>query len=164
MPFLRNDYLGGQPFDEVSTTPQHPLGFIARGQDPDFGNTETDFIYVAGVTGGAFGSVVTVNKRTGATALTAARSKGPLAVLHGALTAGTFGWAAINGSCRVLISGTITAGQQAYLTATPGTLSSTVAVGDAVSGASFASANGVPVAGMAILSLSYPSASDADNA
>lgn len=164
MAFQRNDYLGGQPFDEVSTIAMHPMGFRAWGQDPDNNNTESEFIYVTGVSGGAAGLFVTVNRRSGATALTGARTKGLVAVLHGALTTGTFGWACINGSCRAQVTGTVTAGAQAYLTATSGKVSSTVVVGDAVAGATFASADGVPAAGFAIVSLSSPSTTDADNA
>lgn len=164
MAFLRVDYLGGQPFNEISTTAQHPLGFIARGQDPDNGNAMTEFVYVAGCSGGTEGALVTMNKRTGATTLTTSRSKGPVGVLHGALSLGTYGWAAVNGSCRAQVTGTVAAGQQAYLSATSGKLTATVAVGDFVSGMSFASADGVGGAGFAIVTLAAPAVTDSDNA
>lgn len=164
MAFLRCDYLGGQPFDEVATTPQHPIGFIARAQDPDNGNTQTEFVYVQGVAGGGVGALVTINKRTGTTALATSRSKGPVGVLHGALTAGTFGWAAMSGSCRAQVTGTVAAGQQAYVSATAGKLTATVVLGDFVSGMAFASADGVGGAGFAIVTLADPALTDSDNA
>jgi hypothetical protein len=165
MPLLPvNPFLGGQSYSEVSTTPLHPPGFRHRAQDSDLGNITCELMYVQGVTGSAVGSAVTINTFTGATALATTRSRGLIGFTTTAIPAGSWGWAVVGGVFRVLISGTITAGQSAYLTATPGTLSSTVVAGDEVFNGTFLTANGVPVAGMARMSLANPFVGDTDNA
>lgn len=165
MPLLPvNPFAGGMPYSETSAVPLHPPGFRHRAQDSDFGNVTCELMYVQGVTGGAVGAVVTINTFTGATALATARSRGILGVMAGAIPAGQWGWVVISGVFRALVSGTVTAGQAAYLTATPGTLSSTVVTGDLVYNGTFISANGVPAAGFARMSLANAFAGDTDNA
>lgn len=165
MPLLPvNPFVGGQSYSETSATPLHPPAFRHRAQDGDFGNITCELMYVQGVTGGAIGSAVTINTFTGATALATARSRGLVGFLTAAIPAGQWGWAVVGGVFRVLVSGTVTAGQSAYLTATPGTLSSAVVAGDLIYNGTFVSANGVPTAGFARMSLANPYAGDTDNA
>lgn len=165
MPLLPvNPFAGGLPYSETSTTPLHPPGFRHRAQDSDNGNITCEMMYVQGVTGGAAGALVTINAYSGATALATTRSRGLVGVMAAAIPAGSWGWVTVGGVASVLVSGTVAIGQAPYLTATPGTLSSTVVAGDEVFGAVFSSANGVPSAGLARISLSGPSVQDTDNA
>lgn len=162
MAFKRHDGIGGQAIDAVDTVQNHPLGFRVRGLDDTYG--EGEFVYVKGVTSGAVGSVVTYNLYTGVTALATTRSKGLVGVMMAALDASTkYGWVQVRGSA-VAKSGTASAGATVYLTATPGTVDDAVVTGDAVYGATYATADGAPSAGLAVLSLMYPHAADTDNA
>lgn len=165
MPLLPvNQFVGGQAYSDTSTTPLHPPGFRHRAQDSDFGNITVELVYVQGVSGSVVGSALTINTFTGATTLATTRSRGLVGFAMAAIPAGSWGWAAVGGVARALVSGTVTAGQTAYLTATPGTLSATVVAGDEVFNGAFISANGVPSAGLARMSIANPFVGDTDNA
>lgn len=162
MAYSRTDAIGGQPVADTSTTQNHPFGYIISAQDPTYGQGE--FVYVKGVASGAAGLVVTVDRYTGATALGAARGKGVLGVLVAALDATTkYGWAQIGGTAAVQVGGTAVAGAVAYLAAAA-KLDDAVVAGDIVYGATFATANGTPVANWALVSMLNAHVGDTDNA
>jgi hypothetical protein len=163
MAFGRSDtLLGGQRIEEASSTQQHPFGTRVEAQDTTYGAGE--FVYVKGVANGAVGSVVTYNPYTGVTALATTRSKGLVGVMMAALSSTTtYGWVQVSGAA-VAKSATAAAGATVYLTATAGTVDDAVVAGDIVYGANYATADGTPSAGLAVLSLSYPSCADTDNA
>lgn len=163
MAFGRIDtLLGGQRIEDTSTTQQHPFGTRIRAYDTTYGPGE--FVYVKGVASGAVGSVVTFSPYTGVTALATARSKGLVGVMMSALSATTlYGWVQVSGSA-VAKSGAAVAGSTVYLTATPGTVDDAVVAGDIIYGANYATADGTPSAGLAVLSLSQPNCEDTDNA
>jgi hypothetical protein len=161
--WLRIDALGGQPIDNTRTSAAHTPGFRVRAQDATYGDAE--FVYVLASIAISQGQLVTYNRSTGATALATTRSKGLCGVASGtAIPSGAYGWLQVVGTAPTLTSGTLTSGSNVYTTATPGTVSSTYVAGDQVFGATTASANGTPAAGMTLLSLNQPYLGDTDNA
>lgn len=162
MAFSRTDSIGGQGITDISTTQNHPFGYIIRAQDPTYGQGE--FMYVKGITSAAVGLVGTVNRYTGVTALGAARGKGLLGVFMSVLDAATkFGWVQIGGTAAVQVGGTVVAGATPYLAASA-KLDDAVVAGDIVYGASFATADGTPTANWALVSMLGSHVGDTDNA
>lgn len=94
---------GAQPIADTDTTQRHPLGFLVRGTDPDYGNGE--FIYLLGVANTVVGSLVKYNASTGQTALTTVtngKNKGvPVAVAMSANVASQYGWYQIKGNAVI---------------------------------------------------------------
>lgn len=93
--------LGLQPFDEVSTTQQHPLGTIVQGRDPTHGVGE--FIYLEGVANTAAGHGVTYSADTFQTALASivGGTTQNIAIALAATVADTYGWYQIAGRATV---------------------------------------------------------------
>jgi len=93
--------LGLQPFDEVSTTQQHPLGTIVRGRDPTHGAGE--FIYLEGVASTIAGSGVTYSANTFQTALASivGGTTQNIAIALAATVADRYGWYQIAGRATV---------------------------------------------------------------
>lgn len=151
-----------QAIASTSTTQNAPLGTRVRALDPvTYG--EGEFIYLKGVASTVVGSLVIYNATTGVTALTAARSKGPVAVAMSICVANNYGWYQMQGRA-VVKAATVVAGASVYLTSTGGQVDDTVVAGDEVSGAIFGTADGTPAAGLAEVSLQYAWVGDTDNA
>lgn len=89
--------IGAQPIGGTSTTKNHPLGTIARGSDPTYG--EGEFIYLTGVASTAVGSIVNYRGTTYQTALgyVGENRSSPMAVAMAANGAGSYGWYQISG-------------------------------------------------------------------
>ena len=88
---------GAQGVDDTSTTQKHPLGTIARGTDPTYG--EGEFIYLLGVASTVVGSVVTYDASTYQTVLCAVGGAipRPIAISMSANVATQYGWYQISG-------------------------------------------------------------------
>jgi len=151
---------GTQGISETSTTKRYPLGTRVRGIDPVYG--EAEFVYCLGVASTAVGDVVTIDGAW-ATARSGARSKGLIGVAMSANIASQYGWYCIFGVVPAK-AGTVAAGAQAYFTATAAQVDDAVVAGDFLAGAGFATADGTPSAGLAMLRLAYSAGTDADNA
>jgi hypothetical protein len=162
MAFQRYDGIGGQALTDTSSTQQHPLGFVAKALDATYG--EGSFMYVKGVANAAAGLAAIVNRYSGVTALTGARSKGIIGVFVSTLTAGLYGWVQVGGTAMVQTAGSVVSGATVYLTSTAGKVDDAVVAGDIVYGANFATADGTPAANQALVSLANPYVGDTDNA
>ncbi len=147
-----------QALDQISGTPLVPLGTRIRGVDPTYG--EGEFIYLKGVANTIVGSAVVYNQLDGTTVLTVANVIGPVAIAMAANVANKYGWYQIFG-LAVADSNTVADNANVYVTATPGELDDAVVAGDRVKNARWASANGTPAAGQALIELWYPFADDA---
>jgi hypothetical protein len=148
---------GTQGIDERSTVQRYPLGTRVRGIDPVYG--EAEFVYCLGVASNRVGSAVRVSGAFATTLAVAAGIYNLVGVSMSAFVANEYGWVCIFGSVPVR-AGTVVAGTQAYLTATPDTLDDAVVAGDNIMGAAFRTADGTPSAGLAILTLTYASTTD----
>ena len=150
--------LGLQPFDQTSTTQNHPLGHVARFVDGTYGEIEA--IYLEGVASTAKGDVVAYNPKAGTTTRSVAATRGPLAVALSANVASQFGWYAKQGVVPVstTAAGTGAANSLLEVTATAGqaTVSGTASV--KIDGAICLSAQDGPGAGFTDVLLSNPSA------
>lgn len=97
MSYRVHNLAGAQPIADTSTTQKHPLGTIAVGTDPTYGQAE--FIYLLGVASTTVGSIVSYNATTYLTALGVAVSlvPRPMAVAMSANVASQYGWYQISG-------------------------------------------------------------------
>jgi len=82
------------------------------------------------------------------TSLLVANDIGPVAVAMSANVGNQFGWYQIQGKA-VVKAGTVADNGNVYATATPGQVDDAVVAGDRVKNAKFASADGMPSAGLA---------------
>ena len=92
--------IGLQPITDIETTAQHPLGKIARAEEPTYGHGE--FIYLQGVASTGVGDIVEYNSafQTGKASIAVTASE-PLAVAMSACTASYYGWYQISGYATV---------------------------------------------------------------
>lgn len=146
--------IGYQPLANTETTQKHPIGTKITAVDPVYGQGE--FVYLKGVASTAVGSVVIFDQYAGTTALTAAGSRGPVAVAMSANVANQYGWYQVGGSA-VVKSLTVLTNGNVYVTATAGTVDDAVVAGDKIDGARFKTADGTPSAGFAVVQLASPS-------
>jgi hypothetical protein len=146
----------------VGTTKLWPLGTKCKARD--VGATaygEGEFVYLAGVTSTARGSVVTITDTWG-TALIAARATGAVAVALAAVDASTkFGWYQVRGQ-GVALCDTVAANLPCYIDGTSGRIDDAAVAGDQVIGMRTVSTDDTNtcVVHMAI----NPSVADFDNA
>jgi hypothetical protein len=152
---------GGQNIEETSTVQRLATGSRVRAIDPTYG--EAEFIYAKGVASTVVGDLCVLNGDGTTARVAAARTKGRLGVAMSANVANQWGWYAVYGTVPVKAA-TVVANAQVYLTATAGTVDDAIVAGDFVVGAMFATADGTPSAGLAMITLSYPASTDADNA
>lgn len=149
-----------QNIADTSTTKNHEIGKRVRARD--VGTTaygEAEFIYLKGVASTAVGSLVMYD-HDGATTLTVARIKGPVAVAMSANVASGFGWYQIQGRAVVKCA-TVAANTIMYVTASAGVVDDAVVTGDIVYGARISTADDT---GLCQANIMYPSCSDTDNA
>lgn len=147
---------------DVDTVKRVPLGTRCKARD--VGSTaygEAEFIYLAGVTSTARGSVVLITTAY-TTALVAARTIGNLAVALAAVDAATkFGWYQVRGQGVALCDATIADGAALYIDGTSGRIDDTAVAGDAVMGMRAASADDTNTI---VVVMDYPKTGDFDNA
>lgn len=154
MAYLITDQLvGGQLVSEAWPTPRHPLGTISHGADPTYGAAE--FVYLQGATGTVVGSVVLYNADDYTTSLLGQNDIGPVAVAMAAVGPQQYGWYQVHGKA-IVSAPAVVDNASVYSSATPGQVDDTVAAGDRVKGARFASASGVPSAGLAECEIARP--------
>ena len=152
-----------QNIAETSTTKYHNYGERVRAVDPTYG--EGEFIYLLGLASTAAGDVVVFNEYTGATTRITARSKGPVAVAMSACVASNYGWYQVVGNA-VAKAGTIASAQTAVYAAGAGAVGGvddTVVAGDEIHGAVYATTDGTPSAGFAVITINNPWLGDTDN-
>ena len=149
---ITENRLGQSLIGSVDTAAKVPVGTIVTATDPTYGAGE--FIYLKGVASTIVGSVV-IYDTLGATTLTIATTKGPVAVAMAATVADTWGWYQISGTA-VVDAGTVADNGDVYSTATPGEVDDAVVDGDMIHLARFASANGTPSAGLALCEIARP--------
>ncbi len=138
--------------------PGPDLGKIVQAVDPVYGNGE--FIYLLGVATTAVGSWVLYNPDDFSTSLLAANDIGFVAVAMSANVAGQYGWYQIQGKA-IGLSATAVDNANVYSSATPGTVDDAVVAGDRIKNAKYASASGVPSAGLAEFEIARPWVDDA---
>lgn len=158
---FEDQVLGVQPITGTDTTKNHDLGTVVRVSDPTYGMGE--FIYLKGAASTAVGDVVSYNAYTGATTRWAgtANTGIPLAVAMSANTStSAYGWYQIAGNAVVAITGTVTAGDSAYFSATAA-LKTAAAAGKQVLNCVAATANAVPSSGFAVYTIQRPFAQGA---
>ena len=114
------------------------------------------FIYHKGVASTAVGDFCVLDQYAGTSTRAVAASKGPGGVAMSANVANQYGWYCVRGAVPVKAA-TVVAGTIPFVTATDGTLDDTAAAGQGISGAKFATADGTPSAGLAVILLRYPS-------
>jgi hypothetical protein len=153
------NFTGAQSTAAGRSTPGPWLGDIHRNQDLSAGYGTGEFIYLAGVAGTVRGSWVVFNPDDFGTSLlsTGQTTPGVVAVAMSPNVAGQYGWYQISGKAIGLAAGGFADNGLVYATATPGTVSSTVAAGFRVLKALGASAVGVPGAGLAEFEIDRPS-------
>jgi hypothetical protein len=155
----------GQAIDETSTTQKVEIGREIECKDMSVTGSLGigKFVYLIGVASTAVGTAVTYDRYTGLTTRTAANAKGPIGFAMSANVASQYGWYQIFGTCAVKVLTGFASGNVPYLTSTAGSLDDTVVVGDEVYTATSVSAIDTPSTGLALISVSYPFASDASN-
>lgn len=124
-----------QAIDATSTTQNYALGTRILASDPVLG--EAEFIYCSGVASTAVGDMVVIENDF--TTARDATPKGFCGVAMSACVASNYGWYCIKGRVPVTIAADFTAGP-VYMSATAGTVQSTIIVGSHVIGASGATA------------------------
>lgn len=142
-----------QQIADTSTTQILPIGTRIRAVDPVYG--EGEFIYLKGLASTAIGEVVIYDQYANTTIRAVAGSRGPAAVAMSANVANQFGFYQIKGAA-VVKSNTAVANARPYLTAVAGTIDDAVVAGDAIDGARYKTADGVPSAGFAVLQIENP--------
>jgi hypothetical protein len=150
-----------QAIDETSTTQMAPLGMVVLAEDQaTTGYGVGEFIYLKGVASTVVGSFVTIADNQ-TTALAVANGIGQVAVAMSINVASQFGWYQISGQAagKVLAS-FASAGSDAFLTATAGSLDDADVAGDFVLSAVPVSDIDTPSSGLAEFQLNRPSVSD----
>jgi hypothetical protein len=111
--------IGLQPIGDNSTTKNHPLGKIVRGEDSSLGGGE--FIYLQGIGSTVVGSLVNYDAAF-VTELdtTALATPAPLAVAMSACVASEYGWYQISGQATVTKSAAVSFAAGAALAAGAG--------------------------------------------
>jgi hypothetical protein len=147
--------LGFKAFDaNHDTQGDTPLGTIACGYDPDYG--EGEFIFLKGVASTAVGSWVLYSPDDFSTSLLAANDIGHVAVALAATVAGEFGWYQIQGKAVGKALTAFADNGNVYGTATAGSIDDAIVAGDRVQGAKGASAVGTPSSGLAEFEIHRP--------
>ena len=146
-----------QPIAENSTTKQHPLGLKVKAEDPTYFTGE--FVYAKGVASCVVGSAVTISPDDWSTALLVADAIGPVGVAMAATVAGEYGWFRVYGK-GVIKAATVADNARVWASGSAGIVDDATQDGDMVHGATFASADGTPSAGLAEVELWYPYTDD----
>lgn len=155
--YQTSPHLGGQPIAETSTTALHYVGQRIRARDYTYGDVE--FIYLPGVASTVAGDVVVFDEKLGTTVRATRGMRGHVAVAMAALTAGLYGWYAVDGMVPVTAFGGAISSGAGYLTTTAGAIDSVEAEAEKVDGLSI---RGQPSGGFVTCRLSAPSANGND--
>lgn len=130
--FVGPMHLAPGAFNVVDSAAAFALGTRA------FDGSGNEFIYMAGATSTAIGTVVTFDEAY-ATTLGAADAVGPVAVAMSACVANKYGWYQVGGLASALTAGDVVDNADVYLAA-GGTFDDAVVAGDRVKGALFRAA------------------------
>jgi hypothetical protein len=155
--------LGAQPIMQPSTTQNHPIGTIVRAVDVGTAQLgEGEFIYLKGIGSVAAGSVVSYDQSVPSCELLVDDGRiGQIAVAMAAVVASNYGWFQISGAAVAKYLTNAAINLQAYVTATPGSISSDIVTGDVITGANFKTAVDLAgtktAAGFTTVQLSRPS-------
>jgi hypothetical protein len=150
--------IGGQPITQTETTPKHNLGQRLRSFDYTYG--EVEFIYLVGAASTASGDVVIFDEKAATTARALKGVRGQAAVAMAAITAGLYGWYAVEGVVPVAAAGGAISAGPAYLSGTAGAIDSVANEGEKVDGFTI---RGQPSGGFATCRLARPSANGNDS-
>lgn len=129
------------------------LGTIVSARHPTYGGGE--FIFLNGTNNTALGTVVTFNAADFSTTRLADNAIGPVAVATGGTLADTRGWYQIEG-LAIARSGDVANNGNVYSSSTAGQVDDAVSAGNRVKNAKFASADGTPSAGLALVEIHRP--------
>lgn len=157
---ITNPIAGYQAIADTSTTQNHPLGTIVTAKDDTYGVGE--FIYLKGVASTVIGDAVFytlgASAQTGVVGTTArvtASANGHLGIAMSANVASQYGWYQISGLAVANTPNTVVAAAAVYVIST-GALDDAVTSTDLVSNANFATADGTPAAGKALVNIDRP--------
>lgn len=155
--FQTSATIGGQPIAQTESSAKHNVGQRIRAKDLTYG--EVEFIYLPGVASCAAGSVAVFDEKAGTTALALRGMRGHVAVAMAAITAGLYGWWAVDGMVPAKAFGGAISSGPGYLTTTAGAIDSVEAEAEKVDGLSI---RGQPSGGFVTCRLSAPSANGND--
>lgn len=162
---IREQQMGMQPINAVSTTQQHPGGTLVRAYDPTYGDGE--FVYLQGAAGMAQGNVVSWSGVSGGlptwqTQLVpnTANQAVPVGVAMAPVLATQWGWFQVGGVSQVLSNGTFAAAGPMYIGAA-GQVTSTAGAGKQIVNASGLTAVGTPSGNLILAQLNRPFAQGA---
>jgi predicted RecA/RadA family phage recombinase len=132
-----------QKIDETSTTQNHPLGKVIKGEYTGYASGAAnygagEFIYLAGVANTVVGSVVVYDPLDGSTTLVpnTAKRGDAVAVAMAATDAGEYGWYQVSGAAVMKKTAVAVApGVAIYISATAGRVMPTLASGKQILGA-----------------------------
>lgn len=144
--------VGYQPITVTDTVQRHVQGTKARASDPVYGVGE--FIYLKGVASTTVGRAVFYNMNGGTTTLAAPGSNGQLAIAMSANIDNQWGWYQISGCAAAVTPNAVASGALVYVIS--GGLDDAVTATDLVNNAIFASADGTPAAGFALVNINNP--------
>jgi hypothetical protein len=119
-----------QAIGEISDAANYALGTRVKAVDPVLG--EGEFVYGVGVASTADKEVVQINAAF--TTTRTATPKGPVGIAMGAIVANKYGWYQVKGRGVAKIAADFVTGA-VYMSATPGTVQSTVIAGSHLVGA-----------------------------
>jgi hypothetical protein len=153
--------IGAQDIATTSTTKKHELGTVVKAKDvASTAYGEGEFIYLQGIGSTAVGSWITIIDNS-VTALAVADAVGQVAVAMSANVASQYGWYQISGQAAgKVLTGFVSAGSDAFLTSTAGSLDDADVAGDFTLGAVPVSDIDTPSTGLAEFQLSRPSVSN----
>lgn len=147
--------LGAQPIDQTSASALHNLGQRIRARDYTYG--EVEFVYLPGVASTAAGDVVVLDEKASTTARATQGMRGQVAVAMAAITAGLYGWYAVEGMVPVATYGGAISCGTAFLSPTAGAIDSVEYEGEKVDGFTIRSQ---PSGGFATCRLARPAANN----
>lgn len=150
--------IGGQPVTQTESAAKHNLGQRLRAFDYAFG--EVEFIYLAGVASTAQGDVVVFDERSGTTTRAVEGKRGPVAVAMAAITAGLYGWYAVEGSVPANTGSNDPPVGPVYLSRTAGEVTGIPFEGEKVDGMAVVR---YPAGGFATCRLTRPAANGNDS-
>lgn len=156
--FQTSATIGGQPIVQVEATAKHNVGQRIRAKDLTYG--EVEFIYLPGVASTAAGDVVVFDEKAATTLRALKGMRGNVAVAMAAVTAGLYGWYAVDGMVPVATAGGSISCGPGRLSATAGAIDSVDFEGEKVDGFTI---RGQPSDGFATCRLSAPSANGNDS-
>lgn len=141
------------PITQVDITPMTDLGRQTWGRDPIYGYAQ--FIYAKATAAATVGQPVTIDQYNQTGVLTVTTARGKIGIAMATVAINSYGWFQIWGAA-VVKSNTAVAQARVYATAVAGTVDDAVSATNAIDGAVYKTADGIPSAGFAVIDLNYP--------